>query len=76
MKAKDTGMAFGIVGNYHHKVAALENLCSQRGARMQLMKKWMEENDHEDSERTCWQMFLYDFCDEPESWFDDDGVPK
>ena len=60
----------------HEAVEKLEKCCTQRGARMQRMKEWMDVNDHEDSDKSCWEIFLYDECDEPESWFDKDGVPK
>ena len=57
-------------------VDKVQQCCTQRGARMQRMKEWMDVNDHEDSDKSCWEIFLYDECDEPESWFDKDGVPK
>ena len=58
------------------RIAELEKCCTQRGARMQLMRNWMMINDHEDSTMSCWEVFCYDKEDEPSGWFHADGVPK
>lgn len=44
----------------------LRKCCSQRGARLQVLREWMREDS--------WKAFCF-FHPEAREWFDDDGVP-
>ena len=70
------------IQRYKDKIAELEaeneklkKCCSQRGARMQILKEFMDENIDYKSGATMYEMF----CESNKyfrDWFDKDGVPK
>lgn len=55
------------------EIRRLRECCSQRGARMQIMKWWMESNG--DIINDVWPVFV-EHNPGAEDWFDSDGVPK
>lgn len=50
---------------------------TQRGARMQIMRRWMREYPYGNGfgNYRCWDHFLKTYP-EAVNWFDEDGVPK
>ena len=52
----------------------LKKCCTQRGARMQIMREWINRHPQY-MPWTNWDAFLYQ-RQEAEDWFDNDGVPK
>lgn len=57
------------------RIEALERESTQRGARMQIMRDWMEETP-ERLWGDLWQMFLGEHPNSDyQDWFDADGVP-
>ena len=50
------------------RIAELERLATQRGARMQIMANWMYQ-------MKLWPNFLLEYPDAGRDWFDADGVP-
>jgi len=54
--------------------ARLQQCCTQRGARMQILKEWMDEQIDYKSGASMWDMFWESMMDD-EAWFKD-GVPK
>jgi hypothetical protein len=55
------------------RIEELEKLASQRGARMQIMRDWMVEQEAE-GYVSVWHKFLRRRL-YAEDWFDGDGVP-
>jgi len=56
------------------RIEELEKCCTQRGARMQLLKKFMESRTTNGID-SVWVVYCK-IRSNAESWFDDDGVPK
>ncbi len=51
---------------------------TQRGARMQIMREWMQQYSYEKSnffDNSCWHDFMKAHP-EAADWFDEDGVPE
>ena len=57
------------------RIAELEQCCTQRGARMQLMKEFMEKSIDYVTGEYVWEAFCH-VNPEHADWFDDDGFPK
>ena len=58
--------------------AELAKRATQRGARMQIMRRWMKQytfNAGGFVDHWCWNDFLKEYPD-ADDWFDDNGVPK
>jgi hypothetical protein len=58
-------------------ISELSQKATQRGARMQIMRRWMMEYSHYFVGRPigCWDEFLKKHP-QADDWFDEDGVPK
>lgn len=65
------------VANECHKlraqVEALSKCCTQRGARMQIMREWMDSNRGIGPPTEWW--YFVEERPEAAKWFDADGVP-
>ena len=59
----------------------LAKCCGQRGARLQMMRAWLQNEpcDYPYTAITKWDAFVSArkrlFGDDPDTWFDNDGVP-
>jgi hypothetical protein len=53
---------------------SLKKCCTQRGARMQIMRDWMDSNLGLGGPSEWW--YLVEERPEAAEWFDTDGVPK
>jgi len=70
-----------IHGECAEEISRLAKCCGQRGARLQMMRAWMQNEpcDYPYTAITKWDAFVSSrkrlFGDDPDTWFDGDGVP-